>query len=117
MIVEVQIFEVDVVKVKVGMLVYFIILGELEECFSIILCVIEFVFDLINDEIIIILFSLSSSFSFIMIVIYYNGLFDVVNLNGVLCILMIVQVYIVLYKVEDVVVILVIVLENNNGCY
>lgn len=117
MTVEAQISEADVVKVKAGMPVYFTILGEPEERFSATLRAIEPAPDSINDETTTTSSSSSSSSSSTTTAIYYNGLFDVANPNGALRISMTAQVYIVLRKAEDVVVIPATALENNNGRY
>ncbi|HHL2500742.1 TPA: efflux RND transporter periplasmic adaptor subunit [Yersinia enterocolitica] len=118
MTVEAQISEADVVKVKVGMPVYFTILGEPEKRFSATLRAIEPAPDSINDETTTSTSSSSSSSSSsTTTAIYYNGLFDVANPDGALRISMTAQVYIVLSKAEDAVVIPATALENNNGRY
>lgn len=117
MTVEAQISEADVVKVKAGMPVYFTILGEPEERFSATLRAIEPAPDSINDKTTTTSSSSSSSSSSTTTAIYYNGLFDVANPNGALRISMTAQVYIVLHKAEDAVVIPATALENNNGRY
>ncbi|AJJ09429.1 efflux transporter, RND family, MFP subunit [Yersinia rohdei] len=114
MTVEAQISEADVVKVKAGMPVYFTILGEPGERFSARLRAIEPAPDSINDETTT-SSSTSSSSSTTSTAIYYNGLFDVANPNGALRISMTAQVYIVLNKAEDAIVIPATALENNNG--
>ncbi|ENA3444999.1 efflux RND transporter periplasmic adaptor subunit [Yersinia enterocolitica] len=118
MTVEAQISEADVVKIKVGMPVYFTILGEPEKRFSATLRAIEPAPDSINDETTTTTSSSSSSSSSsTTTAIYYNGLFDVANPDGALRISMTAQVYIVLSKAEDAVVIPATALENNNGRY
>ncbi|CNL87752.1 efflux RND transporter periplasmic adaptor subunit [Yersinia frederiksenii] len=118
MTVEAQISEADVVKVKAGMPVYFTILGEQDERFSATLRAIEPAPDSINDETTTTSSSSSSSSSSsTTTAIYYNGLFDVANPNGALRISMTAQVYIVLNKVEDAVVIPATALENVQGKY
>lgn len=107
-IVNVEIFEVDVVKIKFGMLVYFIILGDLDCKYYVMLCQINLVLVLIVNES---LFSFSSFFSFsFSSVVYYNVLFDVENLDGMLCIDMIVQVLVLFKQVKGVLMVLVVVL-------
>ncbi|MDA5497244.1 efflux RND transporter periplasmic adaptor subunit [Yersinia aleksiciae] len=116
MTVEAQISEADVVKVKAGMPVYFTILGEPEERFSATLRAIEPAPDSINDETTTTTSSSSSSSS-TTTAIYYNGLFDVANPNGALRISMTAQVYIVLHKDENALVIPATALENDRGKY
>ncbi|WP_145578573.1 efflux RND transporter periplasmic adaptor subunit [Yersinia alsatica] len=117
MTVEAQISEADVVKVKAGMPVYFTILGEPAERFSATLRAIEPAPDSINDETTTTSTSSSSSSSSTSTAIYYNGLFDVANPHGALRISMTAQVYIVLHKAEDAVVISATALESSNGHY
>lgn len=114
MTIEAQISEADVVKVKAGMPVYFTILGEPEQRFSATLRAIEPAPDSINDET---TTTSSSSSSTSSTAIYYNGLFDVANPNGALRISMTAQVYIVLNKAENAVVIPATALENVKGKY
>lgn len=118
MTVEAQISEADVVKVKVGMPVFFTILGEPEKRFSATLRAIEPAPDSINDETTTSTSSSSSSSSSsTTTAIYYNGLFDVANPDGALRISMTAQVYIVLNKAEDAIVIPATALENDKGRY
>ncbi|MDN0124084.1 efflux RND transporter periplasmic adaptor subunit [Yersinia aleksiciae] len=118
MTVEAQISEADVVKVKAGMPVYFTILGEPEKRFSATLRAIEPAPDSINDETTTTTSSSSSSSSSsTTTAIYYNGLFDVANPNGALRISMTAQVYIVLHKDENALVIPATALENDRGKY
>ncbi|HHL2559195.1 TPA: efflux RND transporter periplasmic adaptor subunit [Yersinia enterocolitica] len=118
MTVEAQISEADVVKVKAGMPVYFTILGEPEKRFSATLRAIEPAPDSINDETTTSTSSSSSSSSSsTTTAIYYNGLFDVANPDGALRISMTAQVYIVLSKAEDAIVIPATALENDQGHY
>lgn len=118
MTIEAQISEADVVKVKAGMPVYFTILGEPEQRFSATLRAIEPAPDSINDETTTTTTtSSSSSSSTSSTAIYYNGLFDVANPNGALRISMTAQVYIVLNKAENAVVIPATALENVKGKY
>ncbi|WP_227732666.1 efflux RND transporter periplasmic adaptor subunit [Yersinia proxima] len=118
MTVEAQISEADVVKVKVGMPVFFTILGEPEKRFSATLRAIEPAPDSINDETTTSTSSSSSSSSSsTTTAIYYNGLFDVANPDGALRISMTAQVYIVLSKAEDAIVIPATALENDKGRY
>lgn len=105
MTVEAQISEADVVKVKAGMPVYFTILGEPGKRYSTQLRAIEPAPDSINDETTSTSTSTSSSTSSSSTAIYYNGLFDVANPDGALRISMTAQVYIVLAKAENAVVI------------
>lgn len=109
MTVEAQISEADVVKVKTGMPVYFTILGEPGKRYSTQLRAIEPAPDSINDE----TTSTSTSTSSSSTAIYYNGLFDVANPDGALRISMTAQVYIVLAKAENAVVIPATALEGN----
>ncbi|WP_174849663.1 efflux RND transporter periplasmic adaptor subunit [Yersinia artesiana] len=118
MTVEAQISEADVVKVKIGMPVYFTILGEPEKRFSATLRAIEPAPDSINDETTTSTSSSSSSSSSsTTTAIYYNGLFDVANPDGALRISMTAQVYIVLSKAENAIVIPATALENDQGHY
>ncbi|CNI68228.1 efflux RND transporter periplasmic adaptor subunit [Yersinia mollaretii] len=114
MTVEAQISEADVVKVKAGMPVYFTILGEPEQRFSATLRAIEPAPDSINDETTT-SSSSSSSTTSTTTAIYYNGLFDVANPHGALRISMTAQVYIVLHKAENAVVIPATALETRQG--
>lgn len=114
--VNVEIFEVDVVKIKVGMLVYFIMLGELDCKYYVMLCQINLVlFFIVSDNVL--------SFSFfsfsLSMVVYYNVLFDVENFDGMLCIDMIVQVLVMFKQVKGVFMILVVVfgLKICDGQY
>lgn len=109
MTVEAQISEADVVKVKTGMPVYFTILGEPGKRYSTQLRAIEPAPDSINDE----TTSTSTSTSSSSTAIYYNGLFDVANPDGALRISMTAQVYIVLAKAENAVVIPATALEGD----
>ncbi|CNK14627.1 efflux RND transporter periplasmic adaptor subunit [Yersinia aldovae] len=115
MTIEAQISEADVVKVKTGMPVYFTILGYPAERFSATLRAIEPAPDSINDETTTTSSSSSTSSASTTTAIYYNGLFDVANPNGVLRISMTAQVYIVLNNVENAVVIPATALERNQG--
>ena len=118
MTVEAQISEADGVKVKVGIAVFFTILGEPEKRFSATLRAIEPAPDSINDETTTSTSSSSSSSSSsTTTAIYYNGLFDVANPDGALRISMTAQVYIVLSKAEDAIVIPATALENDKGRY
>ncbi|AGQ32243.1 hemolysin secretion protein D [Serratia liquefaciens ATCC 27592] len=113
MTVEAQISEADVVKVKTGMPVYFTILGEPGKRYSTQLRAIEPAPDSINDETTSTSTSTSSSTSSSSTAIYYNGLFDVANPDGALRISMTAQVYIVLAKAENAVVIPATALEGD----
>lgn len=110
MTIEAQISEADVVKVKTGMPVYFTILGEPGKRYRTTLRAIEPAPDSINDET---TSSSTSSASSSSSAIYYNGLFDVANPDGALRISMTAQVYIVLDKAENAVVIPATALQGD----
>ncbi|WP_261822142.1 efflux RND transporter periplasmic adaptor subunit [Pragia fontium] len=101
MTIKAQISEADVPKVKVGMPVYFTILGESGKRYNAKLRAIEPAPDSINtsDS------STSSSSNTTTNAIYYNGLFDVENPDGKLRISMTAQVYIILDQAKDAIVI------------
>ncbi|WP_392566016.1 efflux RND transporter periplasmic adaptor subunit [Utexia brackfieldae] len=95
MTVEAQISEADVIKVKKGMPVYFSILGRPNHFYrGLTLRDVEPAPDSINSE-------ATTSSSSTSTAIYYNGLFDVDNPDGVLRISMTAQVYIVLASAKD----------------
>ncbi|QFI53599.1 efflux RND transporter periplasmic adaptor subunit [Aeromonas simiae] len=102
MTVEAQISEADVIKAKVGMPVYFTILGAPETRNEATLRAIEPAPDSINSDT---SSSSTSSTSTSSSAIYYNGLFDVPNPDGVLRISMTAQVYLVLDRVSQALVI------------
>lgn len=110
MTIKAQISEADVVKVKTGMPVYFTILGEPGKRYRTTLRAIEPAPDSINDDT---TSSSTSSTSSTSTAIYYNGLFDVANPDGALRISMTAQVYIVLAKAADAVVIPATALQGN----
>ncbi|MGL6020657.1 MAG: efflux RND transporter periplasmic adaptor subunit [Gibbsiella quercinecans] len=107
MTIKAQISEADVVKVKAGMPVYFTILGEPDKRYYATLRAVEPAPDTINDDTSTSSSSSSSnsSSSSSSSAIYYNGLFDAANPDGALRISMTAQVYIVLQKVKNAVVI------------
>ncbi|GAA3904536.1 MULTISPECIES: efflux RND transporter periplasmic adaptor subunit [Gibbsiella] len=107
MTIKAQISEADVVKVKAGMPVYFTILGEPDKRYHATLRAVEPAPDTINDDTSTSSSSSSSnsSSSSSSSAIYYNGLFDAANPDGALRISMTAQVYIVLQKVKNAVVI------------
>ncbi|CAI1934921.1 efflux RND transporter periplasmic adaptor subunit [Serratia proteamaculans] len=113
MTIKAQISEADVVKVKTGMPVYFTILGEPGKRYRTTLRAIEPAPDSINDDTTSSSTSSSSTSTSTSTAIYYNGLFDVANLDGALRISMTAQVYIVLAKAADAVVIPATALQGN----
>lgn len=108
MTVKAQISEADVINVKPGQAVYFTILGQPDQRYNAILRAIEpgpTVMDG-NDS------DMSSSDSD---AIYYNGLFDVDNPDGILRIGMTAQVSIILHQAKDVLLVPAQVLQKNPG--
>ncbi|PLR34028.1 efflux transporter periplasmic adaptor subunit [Chimaeribacter californicus] len=103
MTIKAQISEADVVNVRTGMPVYFTILGQPGKRYQATLRAVEPAPDSINDESSSALTGTSSSST--TSAIYYNGLFDVANPEGVLRISMTAQVYIVLAAIKDAVVV------------
>ena len=105
MTVEARISEADVIKARVGMPVYFTILGNSQRRFEGSLRAIEPAPDTINDE------ETSSSDSS---AIYYHGLFDVPNQDGELRISMTAQVYLVAARLKQALVIPAIALQGDR---
>ncbi|CAM3291807.1 MULTISPECIES: efflux RND transporter periplasmic adaptor subunit [Yersinia] len=114
MTIEAQISEADVIKVKTGMPVYFTILGQPQQRFSATLRAVEPAPDSINDDDTSTSSSASSTSS-TNTAIYYNGLFDVANPNGELRISMTAQVYILLDKAENAIVIPSTAIEHRGN--
>lgn len=106
MTVEARISEADVIKVRVGMPVYFTILGNSQRRFEGSLRAIEPAPDTINDD-----DTTSSSDSS---AIYYHGLFEVPNQDGQLRISMTAQVYLVVARLKDTLVIPAIALQGDQ---
>jgi len=94
MTIKAQISEADVTRVKPGQRIYFTILGEPGRRYEATLRGVEPAPDSINDE------STSSSSSS-STAIYYNGLFDVPNLEGQLRISMTAEVHIILAEAKN----------------
>lgn len=108
MTVKAQISEADVIKVKQGQAVYFTILGQPELSYNAILRDIEpGPTSMDGDD-----SNMTSSDSD---AIYYNGLFDVDNPNGILRIGMTAQVSIVLNQAKDALIVPAQVLQKNTG--
>lgn len=108
MTIEAQISEADVPKVQLGVPVYFTILGDPNQRFSATLRSIEPAPNSINDA------TTSSNSSSTTTAIYYNGLFDVPNLDGKLRISMTAQVYIVLAAAKNAIVIPATAIDSNS---
>ncbi|WP_324059315.1 efflux RND transporter periplasmic adaptor subunit [Aeromonas caviae] len=106
MTVEARISEADVIKVRVGMPVYFTILGNSQRRFEGSLRAIEPAPDTINDD-----DTTSSSDSS---AIYFHGLFEVPNQDGQLRISMTAQVYLVVARLKDALVIPAIALQGDQ---
>ncbi|WP_323889947.1 efflux RND transporter periplasmic adaptor subunit [Aeromonas caviae] len=106
MTVEARISEADVINVRVGMPVYFTILGNSQRRFEGSLRAIEPAPDTINDD-----DTTSSSDSS---AIYYHGLFEVPNKDGQLRISMTAQVYLVVARLKDALVIPAIALQGDQ---
>lgn len=106
MTVEARISEADVINVRVGMPVYFTILGNSQRRFEGSLRAIEPAPDTINDD-----DTTSSSDSS---AIYYHGLFEVPNQDGQLRISMTAQVYLVVARLKDTLVIPAIALQGDQ---
>ncbi|MBL0543298.1 efflux RND transporter periplasmic adaptor subunit [Aeromonas caviae] len=106
MTVEARISEADVINVRVGMPVYFTILGNSKRRFEGSLRAIEPAPDTINDD-----DTTSSSDSS---AIYYHGLFEVPNQDGQLRISMTAQVYLVVARLKDALVIPAIALQGDQ---
>ncbi|TNI17602.1 efflux RND transporter periplasmic adaptor subunit [Aeromonas dhakensis] len=105
MTVEAQISEADVIRVKAGLPSYFTVLGAPEQRYQASLRAIEPAPDTINDD------TTSSSTS---TAIYYHGLFEVENPEGVLRIGMTAQVHIVLATERNALVIPAIALSEGR---
>ena len=108
MTVKAQISEADVIKVKPGQAVYFTILGQPQKRFNATLRAIEpgpTIMD--GDD--------SNMTSSDTDAIYYNGLFDVENPDGILRIGMTAQVSIVLNQAKNVILVPSQVLQRNPG--
>ncbi|MGI2169902.1 efflux RND transporter periplasmic adaptor subunit [Shewanella sp. MF05960] len=108
MTVKAKISEADVIKVKPGQAVYFTILGQPQKRFNATLRAIEpgpTIMD--GDD--------SNMTSSDTDAIYYNGLFDVENPDGILRIGMTAQVSIILEQGEDVILVPSQILQPNHG--
>ncbi|WP_350433256.1 efflux RND transporter periplasmic adaptor subunit [Shewanella sp. H8] len=108
MTIKAQISEADVIKVKPGQAVYFTILGQPQKRFNATLRAIEpgpTIMD--GDD--------SNMTSSDTDAIYYNGLFDVENPDGILRIGMTAQVSIILEQAEDVILVPSQILQSNHG--
>ncbi|XQW85117.1 efflux RND transporter periplasmic adaptor subunit [Thalassotalea piscium] len=108
MTVKAQISEADVIKVKPGQEVYFTILGQPNKRYNATLRAIEpgpTLMDGDDSDM-----TLSDSDA-----IYYNGLFDVDNANGVLRIGMTAQVSIVLSQAKDALIVPAQILQTRSG--
>ncbi|PWC11932.1 efflux transporter periplasmic adaptor subunit [Brenneria roseae subsp. americana] len=114
MTIKAQISEADIVKVKTGMPVWFSILGEPDKRYEAKLSSIEPAPDSIDDDTTT-SSSSSSSTTSTSSAIYYNGLFDVQNPEGVLRISMTAQVYILLSSVKSAVVVPATALSTHDG--
>ncbi|WFF97275.1 efflux RND transporter periplasmic adaptor subunit [Aeromonas caviae] len=110
MTVEARISEADVINVRVGMPVYFTILGNSQRRFEGSLRAIEPAPDTINDDDT----TTSSSDSSDSSAIYYHGLFEVPNQDGQLRISMTAQVYLVVARLKDALVIPAIALQGDQ---
>ncbi|MEI7343249.1 efflux RND transporter periplasmic adaptor subunit [Pectobacterium brasiliense] len=118
MTIKVKISEADVVKVKTGMPVWFSILGEPNNRYEATLSSIEPAPDSINtDSTTTSSSSSSSSSTSSSTAIYYNGLFDVKNPDGVLRISMTAQVYILLSSVKNAIVVPATALTSRDGMW
>nr|MBF0685427.1 efflux RND transporter periplasmic adaptor subunit [Pseudomonas sp.] len=99
--VKAQISEADVIRVRPGQEVYFTILGDPDKRYYATLRSVEPAPESIATETSSSMGGSSSSSSSTSAAIYYNGLFDVPNPDGTLRISMTAQVYIVLDKATD----------------
>lgn len=106
MTVKAEISEADVIKARLGMPVYFTILGDPKTRYQSTLRAIEPAPDSINDE--------TSTSTATDSAIYYNGLFDVPNPDGVLRISMTAQVYLVQARVTQALTIPAIALSGDK---
>ncbi|WP_323940385.1 efflux RND transporter periplasmic adaptor subunit [Aeromonas caviae] len=109
MTVEAKISEADVINTRVGMPVYFTILGNSQRRFEGSLRAIEPAPDTINDDT-----TTSSSDSSDSSAIYYHGLFEVPNQDGQLRISMTAQVYLVVARLKEALVIPAIALQGDQ---
>lgn len=117
MTIKVKISEADVVKVKTGMPVWFSILGEPNKRYEATLSSIEPAPSSINTDSATTSSSSSSTGSSSSTAIYYNGLFDVKNPDGVLRISMTAQVNILLSSVKNAIVVPATALTSRNGMW
>ncbi|PWC13985.1 efflux RND transporter periplasmic adaptor subunit [Brenneria corticis] len=117
MTIKAQISEADIVKIKTGMPVWFSILGEPERRYQATLRDIEPAPDSIDDDTTSSSSSSSSSSTSSSSAIYYNGLFDVNNADGVLRISMTAQVYILLSSVKNAIVVPATALTHRDGVH
>nr|WP_235319670.1 efflux RND transporter periplasmic adaptor subunit [Pectobacterium fontis] len=117
MTIKVKISEADVVKVKIGMPVWFSILGEPNKRYEATLSSIEPAPDSINTDSTTTSSSASSTNSASSTAIYYNGQFDVKNPDGVLRISMTAQVNILLSSVKNAIVIPATALTSRDGMW
>lgn len=108
MTVKAQISEADVIKVKPGQAVYFTILGQPQKRFNATLRAIEPGPTIMDGED-------SNMTSSDTDAIYYNGLFDVENPDGILRIGMTAQVSIILNQAKNVIVVPSQILQRNPG--
>ncbi|WP_324023170.1 efflux RND transporter periplasmic adaptor subunit [Aeromonas caviae] len=106
MTVEARISEADVINVRVGMPVYFTILGNSQRRFEGSLRAIEPAPDTINDD--------DTTTSSDSSAIYYHGLFEVPNQDGQLRISMTAQVYLVVARLKSALVIPAIALQGDQ---
>ncbi|MCL2896326.1 efflux RND transporter periplasmic adaptor subunit [Brenneria tiliae] len=117
MTIKAQISEADIVKIKTGMPVWFSILGEPERRYQATLRDIEPAPDSIDDDTTSSSSSSSTSSTSSSSAIYYNGLFDVNNADGVLRISMTAQVYILLSSVKNAIVVPATALTLHDGTH
>ncbi|MGU5717477.1 efflux RND transporter periplasmic adaptor subunit [Aeromonas taiwanensis] len=106
MTVEAKISEADVINTRVGMPVYFTILGNSQRRFEGSLRAIEPAPDTINDD--------DTTTSSDSSAIYYHGLFEVPNQDGQLRISMTAQVYLVIAQLKQALVIPAIALQGDQ---
>lgn len=106
MTVEARISEADVINTRVGMPVYFTILGNSQRRFEGSLRAIEPAPDTINDD--------DTTTSSDSSAIYYHGLFEVPNQDGQLRISMTAQVYLVIARLKQALVIPAIALQGDQ---
>ncbi|QCR35390.1 efflux RND transporter periplasmic adaptor subunit [Nissabacter sp. SGAir0207] len=115
MTIKAQISEADVVNVRTGMPVYFTILGQPEQRYRATLRAIEPAPDSINDDTSNSFGGGSAASASTSTAVYYNGLFDVANPQGVLRISMTAQVYIVLSSIKDALVVPATALRRDGN--